>query len=85
MASKIAKELIDTLYDSDESTADVLSITRLKNNAGEDVFDVIISSDDISDDNVQYNFVKLLSTCKRFEVHKASNKNLKYTFVLKEW
>lgn len=85
MVPKIAKELIDTLYDGDESTADVLSITRLKNNDGEDVFDVIISSDDISNDDVQYNFVKLLSLCKRFEVHKASNKNLKYTFVLKEW
>lgn len=84
MVSKIAKELIDTLYDSDESTVDVLSITRLKNNDGDDVFEIIISSDDISNDNVQYNFVKLLSLCKRFEVHKANNKNLKYTFVFKE-
>ena len=59
-------------------------MAKSKKFGNKDTLIVILSSDDISNDEVQDKFTSLLSYCESFEVTKSSNKNLKYTFVLKE-
>lgn len=61
-----------------------MSVAKSKGFGNKDILIVLLSSDDISNDEVQDKFTSLLSYCESFEVTKSNNKNLKYTFVFKE-
>lgn len=82
--NKEINDLINQLYNSDDSMNDVYDIKYEMNDDGVLKIIVLIGYDDFADPDTLNMFISLLEKCKEFRMKRIDNQSTKYIFTIKD-